>query len=420
MLDIRLILDDRKKVEENLARRGLSVDLSNVVNLEEERKAKLQLTEEKKSVRNQVSKDIGRRKANGENPASIMEEMRLLGDEISELDVLIRDIEVKLKDELSKLPNLVDEFIPVGVDESANVEVKRVGEIPTFNFSPKDHQDLGVALDIMDFERGNKVAGPKFVFMKGLGARLERALMNFMLDYHGSRGYKEVVSPFLANEDSFYGTGQLPKFGEDMYKIEDYGFFLIPTAEVPLTNMYRDEIIKEQDLPIKLCGFTPCFRSEAGSAGRDTKGLIRMHQFSKVEMVQFVKPENGETALEELVESAGGILSALGLSYRVVVLSTGDIGFGAAKTYDLEVYLPSYDGYKEISSCSLYTDFQSRRSRIRYRNENGKNQLVYTLNGSGLAIGRTIAAIVENYQQADGTVRVPEALVPYLGVDIIG
>lgn len=420
MLDIRLILDDRKKVEENLARRGLSIDLSNVVNLEEERKAKLQLTEEKKSVRNQVSKDIGRRKANGENPASIMEEMRLLGDEISELDVLIRDIEVKLKDELSKLPNLVDEFIPVGVDESANIEVKRVGEIPTFNFSPKDHQDLGLALDIMDFERGNKVAGPKFVFMKGLGARLERALMNFMLDYHGSRGYKEVVSPFLANEDSFYGTGQLPKFGEDMYKIEDYGFFLIPTAEVPLTNMYRDEIIKEQDLPIKLCGFTPCFRSEAGSAGRDTKGLIRMHQFSKVEMVQFVKPENGETALEELVESAGGILSALGLSYRVVVLSTGDIGFGAAKTYDLEVYLPSYDGYKEISSCSLYTDFQSRRSRIRYRNENGKNQLVYTLNGSGLAIGRTIAAIVENYQQADGTVRVPEALVPYLGVDIIG
>ncbi|KAF0092111.1 MAG: seryl-tRNA synthetase [Fusobacteria bacterium] len=420
MLDIRLILEDRLKIEDNLARRGLNVDLSNIVYLEEERKAKLQLTEEKKSIRNQVSKDIGRRKANGENPEAIMEEMRILGDEISEIDILIRDIELKLRDELLRLPNLVDESIPVGVDESANVEVKKVGEIPTFNFTPKDHQDLGVALDIMDFERANKVAGPKFVFMKGLGARLERALMNFMLDYHGSRGYKEVFSPFLANEDSFYGTGQLPKFGEDMYKIEDYGFFLIPTAEVPLTNMYRDEIIKEQDLPIKLCGFTPCFRSEAGSAGRDTKGLIRMHQFSKVEMVQFVKPKNGEAALEELVESAGGILSALGLAYRVVVLSTGDIGFGAAKTYDLEVYLPSYEGYKEISSCSLYTDFQSRRSRIRYRNENGKNQLVYTLNGSGLAIGRTIAAIVENYQQADGTVRVPEALVPYLGVDIIG
>lgn len=419
MLDIRLILEDRKKVEENLARRGLKLDLSNIVTLEEKRKAKLQLTEEKKSVRNQVSKDIGKRKAKGENPESIMEEMRLLGDEISEIDVQIKDIEVKLKDELSKLPNLVDESIPVGIDESANVEVKRVGEIPTFNFSPKDHQDLGVALDIMDFERGNKVTGTKFVFMKGLGARLERALMNFMLDYHGNRGFKEVLSPFLANEDSFYGTGQLPKFSEDMYKIEDYGFYLISTAEVPLTNMYRDEIIKEQELPIKLCGFTPCFRSEAGSAGRDTKGLIRMHQFSKVEMVQFVKPENGESALEELVESAGGILSALGLAYRVVVLSTGDIGFGAAKTYDLEVYLPSYDGYKEISSCSLYTDFQSRRSRIRYRNENGKNQLVYTLNGSGLAIGRTIAAIVENYQQADGTIRVPEALVPYLGVDII-
>lgn len=419
MLDIRLIIEDRIKVEENLAKRGLKVDLSPIVAMEEERKLNLQLTEEKKSVRNQVSKDIGKRKAAGENPAAIMDEMRVLGDEISELDVVIRDIEARLRDELLRLPNLVDDSIPIGADESANVEVKRVGEIPTFNFEPKDHQDLGVALDIMDFERGNKVAGPKFVFMKGLGARLERALMNFMLDFHGSRGFKEVFSPFVANEDSFYGTGQLPKFGEDMYKIEEYGFYLIPTAEVPLTNLYRDEILREQDLPIKLCGFTPCFRSEAGSAGRDTKGLIRMHQFSKVEMVQFVKPENGEAALEELVESAGGILSALGLPYRVVVLSSGDIGFGSAKTYDLEVYLPSYSGYKEISSCSLYTDFQSRRSKIRYRSENGKNQLVHTLNGSGLAIGRTIAAIVENYQQADGTVRVPEALVPYLGVDII-
>ena len=419
MLDIRLILDDRLMVEENLAKRGLKVDLSPIVAMEEERKLNLQRTEEKKSVRNQVSKDIGRRKAAGENPEAIMEEMRILGDEISDLDGVIKDIEARLKDELLRLPNLVDDSIPVGEDESFNIEVKRVGVPPVFNFEPKDHQDLGVALDIMDFERGNKVAGPKFVFMKGLGARLERALMNFMLDYHGSRGFKEVYSPFVANEDSFYGTGQLPKFGEDMYRIEDYGFYLIPTAEVPLTNLYRDEILKEQDLPIKLCGFTPCFRSEAGSAGRDTKGLIRMHQFSKVEMVQFVKPENGEAALEELVDSAGGILSALGLPYRVVVLSTGDIGFGASKTYDLEVYLPSYNGYKEISSCSLYTDFQSRRSRIRYRNENGKNQLVYTLNGSGLAIGRTIAAIVENYQQADGTVRVPEALVPYLGVDII-
>lgn len=420
MLDIRLILEDRTKVEENLAKRGLKVDLSSIVALEEERKATLLKTEEKKSVRNQVSKDIGRRKAAGENPEDIMEEMRVLGDEIAELDTVIKEIEVKLKDELSRLPNLVHDSIPVGADESANVEVRRVGEIPTFDFPAKDHQDLGTALDIMDFERGNKVTGPKFVFMKGLGARLERALMNFMLDFHGKRGFKEVYSPFVANADSFYGTGQLPKFEEDMYKIEEYGFYLIPTAEVPLTNLYRDEIIKEQDLPIKLCGFTPCFRSEAGSAGRDTKGLIRMHQFSKVEMVQFVKPEDGEAALEELVESAGGILEALGLPYRVVVLSTGDIGFGAAKTYDLEVYLPSYDGYKEISSCSLYTDFQSRRSKIRYRNENGKNQLVYTLNGSGLAIGRTIAAIIENYQQADGTVKVPSALVPYLGVDIIG
>ncbi|MDD2371577.1 MAG: serine--tRNA ligase [Firmicutes bacterium] len=419
MLDIRLILEDRIKVEENLAKRGLLVDLKNIVALEEERKLYLQQTEEKKSIRNQVSKDIGKRKAKGENPEAIMEEMRLLGDEISELDTKVKDIEGRLKEELFKLPNLVHDSIPVGADESANVEVKRVGELPVFNFDPKDHQDLGVGLDIMDFERGNKVTGPKFVFMKGLGARLERALMNFMLDYHGKNGFKEILSPFLANEDSFYGTGQLPKFGEEMYKLDGYGYYLIPTAEVPLTNLYRDEIIKEQELPIKLCGFTPCFRSEAGAAGRDTKGLIRMHQFSKVEMVEFVKPENGEIALEELVESAGGILTALGLPYRVVVLSTGDVGFGSAKTYDLEVYLPSYNGYKEISSCSLYTDFQSRRSRIRYRNESGKNQLVYTLNGSGLAIGRTIAAIIENYQQENGTVKVPEALVPYLGVDII-
>jgi len=419
MLDIRLILENRLMVEENLARRGLKVDLTNIVALEEERKLNLQQTEEKKSVRNQVSKDIGRRKASGENQEAIMEEMRILGDDISKLDTIIKDIEVKLKDELYKIPNLVLDSIPVGADESSNVEVKRVGDIPTFSFEAKDHQDLGVSLDIMDFERGNKVTGPKFVFMKGLGARLERALMNFMLDYHGKKGYKEVLSPFLANEDSFYGTGQLPKFGEEMYKLEGYGYYLIPTAEVPLTNLYRDEIIKEQDLPIKICGFTPCFRSEAGAAGKDTKGLIRMHQFSKVEMVQFVKPENGEAALEELVESAGGILSALGLSYRVVVLASGDVGFGSAKTYDLEVYLPSYNGYKEISSCSLYTDFQSRRARIRYRSESGKNQLVYTLNGSGLAIGRTIAAIMENYQRVDGTVKVPAVLVPYLGVDII-
>ncbi len=419
MLDISLILENKKKIENNLARRGLKVDLSTIVVLEKERKFNLQKTEDKKSVRNQVSKNIGKLKAKGENPESIMEEMRILGDEISGLDTIIKDIEEKLKDELFKLPNLVLDSIPTGADESANVEVKKVGSLPIFNFEPKDHQDLGVALDIMDFERANKVTGPKFVFMKGLGARLERALMNFMLDYHGKNGFKEILSPFLANEDSFYGTGQLPKFGEEMYKLDGYGYYLIPTAEVPLTNLYRDEIIKEQDLPIKLCGFTPCFRSEAGAAGRDTKGLIRMHQFSKVEMVEFVKPENGETALEELVESAGGILTALGLPYRVVVLSSGDIGFGAAKTYDLEVYLPSYNDYKEISSCSLYTDFQSRRSRIRYRNENGKNKLVYTLNGSGLAIGRTIAAIMENYQQENGTVRVPEVLVPYLGVDII-
>lgn len=348
-----------------------------------------------------------------------MEEMRLLGDEISLLDGQLKEIEEEIKKELSILPNILLDDVPVGLDENFNEEIRKVGDIPNFSFPFKDHQDLGVALDIMDFERGTKVASPKFVFMKGLGARLERALANFMIDFHVKNGYTEVFSPFLANSDSFYGTGQLPKFAEDMFKIEGRDFYLIPTAEVPLTNYYRDEIIDGSKLPIRFCGFTPCFRSEAGSAGRDTKGLIRMHQFSKVEMVNYVKPEDGIEALEEITGEAEGILKALGLSYRVVVLCSGDIGFGSAKTYDIEVYLPSYGTYKEISSCSLYTDFQARRSRIRYRDEKGKKKLVYTLNGSGLAIGRTIAAILENYQNEDGSINIPEALIPYMGVEII-
>lgn len=305
------------------------------------------------------------------------------------------------------------------MDESFNKEVRQVGEKPIFPFPYKDHQDLGIALDIIDFERGTKVTGSKFVFMKGLGAMLERALINFMIDFHIKRGYIEIFCPFLANSDSFFGTGQLPKFTEDMFKIQNEDYYLIPTAEVPLTNYYRDEIIDSKKLPIRMCGFTPCFRSEVGSAGRDTKGLIRMHQFSKVEMVNFVKPEDGEKALEEITAEAEGILKELGLAYRVVNLCSGDIGFSSAKTYDLEVYLPSYNGYKEISSCSLYTDFQARRAKIRYRDENGKKKLLYTLNGSGLAIGRTIAAILENYQKEDGSVKIPEALIPYMGVDVI-
>lgn len=419
MLDIKSIIENKEEVETNLLKRGTSFDLKEIVSLNEARKKNIFKMEEKKRIRNEVSKKIGVLKSKGENPEGIMEEMRLLGDEISSLDKELKEVEANIQKELSVLPNILLDSVPEGRNESFNQEVRQVGEVPVFPFPYKDHQDLGVALDIMDFKRGTKVTGSKFVFMKGLGARLERALASFMIDFHVKRGYTEVFCPFLANNDSFFGTGQLPKFVEDMFKIEGEDYYLIPTAEVPLTNYYRDEIIEGSKLPIRICGFTPCFRSEAGSTGRDTKGLIRMHQFSKVEMVNFVKPENGEKALEEITAEAEGILKELGLAYKVVNLCSGDIGFGSAKTYDLEVYLPSYNGYKEISSCSLYTDFQARRAKIRYRDDNGKKKLLYTLNGSGLAIGRTIAAILENYQREDGSVKVPEALIPYMGTDLI-
>ncbi|MCI0502276.1 MAG: serine--tRNA ligase [Fusobacteria bacterium] len=419
MLDIKRIIENRTEVEANLLKRGKSFDLKVLLDLDESRKKIILETENKKRIRNEASKKIGLLKSKGENPEEIMEEMRLLGDEISVLDKELKLVEENIKGELSVLPNLLLDSVPEGEDETFNLEVRRFGEVRAFSFAPKDHQDLGVALGIMDFERATKVTASKFVFMKGLGARLERALASYMIDFHVKNGYTEVFCPFVANSDSFFGTGQLPKFGEDMFKVEGEDFYLIPTAEVPLTNYYRDEIINGEELPIRICGFTPCFRSEAGAAGRDTKGLIRMHQFSKVEMVNFVKPEDGVKALEEITAEAEGILKELGLPYRVVDLCGGDIGFGSAKTYDIEVYLPSYQGYKEISSCSLYTDFQARRSRIRYRDEKGKKNLLYTLNGSGLAIGRTIAAILENYQNEDGSITIPEALVPYMGTDDI-
>lgn len=418
MLDIKEIVKNKEMVEKNLEKRGLKVDLQFLIELDNQRKEKILEVEEMKNTRNEVSKSIGKMKARGENPEEIMEEMRVLGEEISSIDDQRKNLEERINQELLTYPNLVLPSVPFGADEKDNLELRLVGEPRVFTFEPKDHQDLGLALNILDFERGTKVSASKFVFMKNLGARLERALINFMLDFHGQRGYQEMLSPFLVNGDSLTGTGQLPKFGEEMYHVENTDFYLTPTAEVPLTNFYRDEILKVEDLPIRFCGFTPCFRSEAGAAGRDTKGLIRMHQFSKVELVQFVKPEMGESALEEITGDAEGILQALKLPYRVISLCSGDIGFGAAKTYDLEVWLPSYGAYKEISSCSLYTDFQARRGRIRYRS--GKaNSLVYTLNGSGLAVGRTIAAILENFQQEDGSVAIPEVLIPYLGVDRI-
>lgn len=419
MLDIREIVKNQKEAEENLARRGLQADLSPLVALDAKRRQLLQAAEEKKNIRNAVSKEIGIAKGRGEDPAARMEEMRQLGQEIAELDAAVSQVEEELEKGLLNYPNFLHPSVPAGLDESQNVEVRRIGTPRAFDFQPKDHQDLGVALDIMDFQRGTKVTAGKFVFMKGLGARLERALVNFMLDYHMANGYEEILSPFLVNGDSLLGTGQLPKFGEEMYKVEGTDFYLTPTAEVPLTNMYRDEILREEDLPLRYCGYTPCFRSEAGAAGRDTKGLIRMHQFSKVELVHFVKQEDGDQALEEITGEAEGILQALGLPYRVITLCAGDTGFGSAKTYDIEVWLPSYGTYKEISSCSLYRDFQARRARIRYKSGKSK-QLAYTLNGSGLAVGRTIAAILENFQEADGSIRIPEALVPYLGADRLG
>lgn len=419
MNDIRQILQDREGVEANLRQRGLDPDFRPLVEMDRLRKEKLQSSEEKKAIRNEVSKKVGQLKSKGEKPEDLMSDMRRLGEEIAQLDEGVKVLDVRINEELLRWPNLLHPTVPVGKDETENLEMRRVGEVPTFSFKPKDHQDLGTSLDIIDFERGTKVTASKFVYMKGWGARLERALINFMLDYHGKRGYQEVLTPFLANGDSMTGTGQLPKFREEMYKLENQDLYLIPTAEVPLTNLYRDEILKEEDLPVRLCGYTPCFRSEAGAAGKDTRGLIRVHQFSKVEMVNFVRPEEGEQALEEITAEAEGILQALGLAYRVIVLCSGDIGFGSAKTYDIEVWLPSYNAYKEISSCSLFTDFQARRARIRYKTSTGKNQLVYTLNGSGLAVGRTIAAILEAGQQVDGSIRIPEALVPYLGTDVI-
>ena len=419
MLDIKAIRLDKEMIEENLSRRGKAISLDSILTLDKEKREKLQLVEDKKSFRNKVSKEIGKRKSQGEDVADIMKEVASIGDEISEIDSQIKAIDEALESSLLMLPNLLDDSVPSGKSDEENQEVRRFGEPRNFSFEPKAHYDIGTALDILDFERGVKVSGSRFVFLKGLGAKLERALINFMIDSHVDKGYREVWSPFLVSGQSLVGTGQLPKFSEDMFKIENRDLYLISTGEVPFTNLYSGEVLKEEELPIKVCGFTPCFRSEAGSAGRDTRGLIRLHQFSKVEMVQFVKPEVSKEVLEEITGNAENILKLLKLPYRVVNLCSGDVGFGSAKTYDIEVFLPSYNDYKEISSCSLYTDFQSRRSKIRYKNENGKNEFVHTLNGSGLAVGRTMAAILENYQQEDGSVKIPEVLILYMGTDCI-
>lgn len=421
MLDIKMIRDHTASVSQALANRGAAVGLDEFLRLERERRELLQEVEQLKSRRNTVSQEISVLKKSGQNADQLIAEMRGVGDSISELDGKIRAVEAGLADIVLTIPNIPHASVPVGASEEDNVEIRRWGNIPEFDFPPQPHWDIGEKLGILDFERGGKVTGARFTFYRGLGSRLERSLINFMLDLHTrEHGYTEFFPPFIVNSDSMVGTGQLPKFGQDMFKLEGLDYYLIPTAEVPVTNYHRQEILDVKDLPYYYAAYSACFRAEAGAAGRDTRGLIRQHQFNKVEMVKFTIPEESYNELESLTANAEKVLQLLGLPYRVILLCTGDMGFSSAKTYDLEVWLPSFNKYREISSCSNFEDFQARRGDIKFRREpKAKPEFVHTLNGSGVAIGRTVSAILENYQQADGSVIVPEVLRPYMGVDVI-
>ncbi|MBW0768919.1 serine--tRNA ligase [Mammaliicoccus lentus] len=418
MLDIKMIRTEPEYVKEKIAKRGDDPSVvDEILELDKERRELIVKTEELKSRRNRVSGEIAQKKRNKENADDVILEMRQVGDQIKEIDQSLNKLNDDVTYKLVRIPNLISDETPVGKDEDDNVEVRKWGEPRTFDFESKAHWDLVENLKMADFDRAAKVSGARFVFLTGKGAQLERALMNFMVTMHTTQhGYTEMMVPQLVNADSMFGTGQLPKFEEDLFKVEKEGLYTIPTAEVPLTNFYRDEVLENEQFPIKFTGQSACFRSEAGSAGRDTRGLIRLHQFNKVEMVRYERPEDSYNALEELTNHAEKVLQALELPYRTVNLCTGDIGFGSAKTYDIEVWLPSYNDYKEISSCSNMTDFQARRSNIRFkRDKDSKPEFVHTLNGSGLAVGRTFAAIVENYQNEDGTITVPEVLVPFMG-----
>ncbi|WP_216831783.1 serine--tRNA ligase [Alkalihalobacterium elongatum] len=418
MLDIKVLRKDFDEVKKKLEMRG--EDLSGIdefQDLDEQRRKIIVAVEELKSKRNAVSQEVAQLKREKKDADHLILEMRSVSDQVKELDEQLRSIEEKLDYLLLTVPNIPHESVPVGESEDDNVEVRQWGEKPNFSFEPKPHWDLGTELGILDFERASKVTGSRFVFYKGLGARLERALINFMMDLHeDEHGYEEVLPPYMVNRSSMTGTGQLPKFEEDAFKIREEDYFLIPTAEVPVTNLHRDEILSVDQLPIAYTAFSACFRSEAGSAGRDTRGLIRQHQFNKVELVRFVKPEDSYNELEKLTGHAEKVLQLLKLPYRVMSMCTADLGFTAAKKYDLEVWIPSYGTYREISSCSNFADFQARRANIRFKREaKGKTEFVHTLNGSGLALGRTVAAILENYQQEDGSVIIPEVLRPYMG-----
>lgn len=418
MLDVKILRSEYSRVEEALKNRGKSLDLiAHFPKLDARRRELLQESESLKNRRNTVSAEVAKLKKNRENADDLILEMRQVSDQIKAMDEEVRELEASISELTLAIPNIPHESVPVGASEEENVEIRRWAEPKAFDFEPKAHWELAQNLSILDFEAGAKVTGSRFTFYKGLGARLERALISFMMDLHSDKhGYEEMLPPYIVNRDSLYGTGQLPKFEEDLFKISDTDYYLIPTAEVPVTNYHREEILNSEDLPKYYVAYSSCFRSEAGAAGRDTRGLIRQHQFNKVEMVKIVHPETSFDELEKMTADAERVLQLLNLPYRVMALCTGDMGFGSMKTYDLEVWLPESGVYREISSCSNIGDFQARRANIRFRPEpKSKPEFVHTLNGSGLAVGRTVAAILENYQQADGSVVIPEVLRPYMG-----
>lgn len=418
MLDRKYLREHLEEVTQKLTNRGVEgATLSQFKDLDAQRRTLLTEVESLKQTRNSVSQEIAQIKRNRGDAEVLIQQMQEIGQQISGLEQDLARVDQDLANIEHRLPNIAHDSVPIGADEEDNVEVRRWGTAPEFSFEPLNHWDLAENLGILDFERAGKVTGSRFVFYKGLGARLERALYNFMLDIHTQKnGYTEVIPPYIVNQESMFGTGQYPKFKEDTFELnDDRHFVLIPTAEVPLTNYYRNEVLDIEDLPVKFTAMSPSFRSEAGSAGRDTRGLIRMHQFHKVEMVKYAHPDHSYEELEAMVVNAEEILQALELPYRVITLCTGDMGFSASKTYDLEVWVPGQNTYREISSCSNTEAFQARRAMIRFRNAEGKLNYVHTLNGSGLAVGRTLVAILENYQQADGTIKIPTALVPYMG-----
>ena len=422
MLDAKYIREHLDDVREKLGLRGQPVDLDRFISIDTERRKAIQEWEKLRALQKKVSDEVSKRKREGRDTSELISEMKKVSQEMKGLDELVAEKERLLEEFLLIVPNIPHSSVPIGKDSSDNMEVRRWGEIPEFDFEPKPHWEIGEELGILDFKTGAKIAGARFTLYWDLGAKLERALINFMLDLHTrEHGYCEVLPPFMVNRTAMTGTGQLPKFEEELFKVEGTDYFLIPTAEVPVTNIHQDEVLEEKALPLYYTAYTPCFRKEAGSYGKDTRGLIRQHQFNKVELVKFTKPESSYDELEKLLSDAEEVLKRLQLPYRVVNLCTGDLGFSASKTYDIEVWLPGQQTFKEISSCSNFEDFQARRAKIRYRlSGKSKTEYVHTLNGSGLAVGRTLVAILENYQQADGSVIIPEALRPYLyGVDRI-